>query len=253
MWIDPNDPAAHRRRQRRRRRQSRTTGAATGCSRTPSRIGQFYNVSARHGRCRTTSAAACRTTGRGAARAGASRARSPTRSGSTSGGGDGFVTAQDPTEPEHHLLRVAGRQHRPPQLRDRRAHRARASRRGATAATCSGGLDQRRGPRHHRSRRRRRRRSGSRRSARRSARTRSRSTLRWNWNTPFFISPHNPATLYFGANRVLKCVKHGDEMFPISPDLSLRRHDEDPRRRARPPAASRPTRPAPRRSARSCR
>jgi hypothetical protein len=45
--------------------------------------------------------------------------------------------------------------------------------------------------------------------------------LRWNWNTPYLISPHNPRTLYFGANRVLKSTKRGDEMFPISPDLSM--------------------------------
>lgn len=44
--------------------------------------------------------------------------------------------------------------------------------------------------------------------------------LRWNWNTPYFISPHNPQVLYFGANRVLKSVKRGDEMYPISPDLT---------------------------------
>ena len=45
--------------------------------------------------------------------------------------------------------------------------------------------------------------------------------LRWNWNTPYFISPHNASTLYFGANRVLKSTKRGDEMYPISPDLSV--------------------------------
>ncbi len=44
--------------------------------------------------------------------------------------------------------------------------------------------------------------------------------LRWNWNTPFFISPHNRMTLYMGANRVFKSTKQGDEMYPISPDLS---------------------------------
>ena len=44
--------------------------------------------------------------------------------------------------------------------------------------------------------------------------------LRWNWNTPYIISKHNPATLYFGANRVLKSVKYGDDMFPISGELS---------------------------------
>jgi hypothetical protein len=44
--------------------------------------------------------------------------------------------------------------------------------------------------------------------------------LRWNWNTPFFISAHNPSVFYAGANRVMKSVKRGDEMFAISPDLS---------------------------------
>lgn len=43
---------------------------------------------------------------------------------------------------------------------------------------------------------------------------------RWNWNTPFFISPHNSSTLYFGANRVYKSLQRGDNMYPISPDLS---------------------------------
>ena len=45
-------------------------------------------------------------------------------------------------------------------------------------------------------------------------------TLRWNWNTPFFISAHNNKVLYMGSNRVMKSVKQGDEMFPISGDLS---------------------------------
>jgi len=44
--------------------------------------------------------------------------------------------------------------------------------------------------------------------------------LRWNWNTPFFISRHNPAVFYAGANRVMKSTKRGDDLFPISPDLT---------------------------------
>lgn len=44
--------------------------------------------------------------------------------------------------------------------------------------------------------------------------------LRWNWNTPFLISAHNNQTLYMGANRVMKSVKRGDGMYPISADLS---------------------------------
>ena len=46
--------------------------------------------------------------------------------------------------------------------------------------------------------------------------------FRWNWNTPYFISPHNTKTLYFGANRVMKSVKMGEEMYPVSPDLTTR-------------------------------
>jgi hypothetical protein len=45
--------------------------------------------------------------------------------------------------------------------------------------------------------------------------------LRWNWNTPFIISAHSNTTLYMGSNRVMKSTKRGDEMFPISPDLSF--------------------------------
>ena len=44
--------------------------------------------------------------------------------------------------------------------------------------------------------------------------------LRFNWNTPYFISPHNPQTIYVGGNRVLKSTKRGGDLFPISPDLT---------------------------------
>jgi photosystem II stability/assembly factor-like uncharacterized protein len=44
--------------------------------------------------------------------------------------------------------------------------------------------------------------------------------MRYNWNSPFIVSPHNPQTLYFAGNRVLKSTKRGEEMYPISPDLS---------------------------------
>lgn len=46
------------------------------------------------------------------------------------------------------------------------------------------------------------------------------SDLRWNWNTPFFLSPHNPSVFYTGASRVLKSTKRGDDLYVISPDLS---------------------------------
>jgi len=46
--------------------------------------------------------------------------------------------------------------------------------------------------------------------------------MRWNWNAPFFLSPHSPATLYAAGNRVMKSVRRGDDLLPISPDLSTR-------------------------------
>ncbi|HVZ48601.1 MAG TPA: hypothetical protein VG916_07440, partial [Gemmatimonadaceae bacterium] len=44
--------------------------------------------------------------------------------------------------------------------------------------------------------------------------------LRFNWNTPLVMSPHNPAVIYFAGNRVLKSVDRGEHFQIISPDLS---------------------------------
>jgi hypothetical protein len=44
--------------------------------------------------------------------------------------------------------------------------------------------------------------------------------IRWNWNTPFLLSPHNPDVFYAAGNRVMKSTQRGDNLFPISPDLS---------------------------------
>jgi hypothetical protein len=44
--------------------------------------------------------------------------------------------------------------------------------------------------------------------------------LRWNWNTPFVLSPHDPNVFYAGANRVLRSTTLGDDLEVISPDLS---------------------------------
>ncbi|HEX6559622.1 MAG TPA: hypothetical protein VF021_09165, partial [Longimicrobiales bacterium] len=46
--------------------------------------------------------------------------------------------------------------------------------------------------------------------------------LRWNWNTPFLLSPHNPDVFYAGSNRVMKSTMRGDSLRPISPDLTYR-------------------------------
>jgi photosystem II stability/assembly factor-like uncharacterized protein len=52
------------------------------------------------------------------------------------------------------------------------------------------------------------------------ARADSASRYRFNWSTPFFISPHSPTTLYMAGNRLLKSTDRGDHFYPISPDLS---------------------------------
>lgn len=44
--------------------------------------------------------------------------------------------------------------------------------------------------------------------------------MRWNWNTPFFISPHDPDVFYAASNRVLKSTWRGDDLQIISDDLS---------------------------------
>jgi hypothetical protein len=45
---------------------------------------------------------------------------------------------------------------------------------------------------------------------------------RFNWSTPFFLSPHAGTTVYMGGNRLLKSTDRGDHFYPISPDLSTR-------------------------------
>jgi hypothetical protein len=45
---------------------------------------------------------------------------------------------------------------------------------------------------------------------------------RFNWSTPFFLSPHSPTTVYMGSNRLLKSTDRGDHFYPISGDLSTR-------------------------------
>lgn len=44
--------------------------------------------------------------------------------------------------------------------------------------------------------------------------------LRWNWDAPLLISPHNHKRLYFAANKVYKSEDRGDSWELISDDLS---------------------------------
>lgn len=45
-------------------------------------------------------------------------------------------------------------------------------------------------------------------------------TYRFNWNTPFILSPHNPQTLWLGGNKLFKSVNRGDTWTEASPDLT---------------------------------
>ncbi|MEI6667441.1 MAG: hypothetical protein WCP29_04730 [Acidobacteriota bacterium] len=44
--------------------------------------------------------------------------------------------------------------------------------------------------------------------------------LRFAWTAPILVSPHDPATIYHGANVLLKSTNRGDTWAAISPDLS---------------------------------
>ncbi len=43
--------------------------------------------------------------------------------------------------------------------------------------------------------------------------------VRWNWNTPFMLSPHNPSTIYVGGNHLFRSTDRG-ETWTMSPDLT---------------------------------
>ncbi len=43
---------------------------------------------------------------------------------------------------------------------------------------------------------------------------------RFNWNSPFFVSPHDPSVLYLGGNHVFRLDQRGEKWTSISDDLS---------------------------------
>ncbi|HQR45591.1 MAG TPA: glycosyl hydrolase [Thermoanaerobaculia bacterium] len=47
--------------------------------------------------------------------------------------------------------------------------------------------------------------------------------LRYNWVTPFLISPHSREILWFGANRLFRSLDRGDDFTPVSADLTSNR------------------------------
>lgn len=46
------------------------------------------------------------------------------------------------------------------------------------------------------------------------------AAYRWNWDSPLLISPHDPKTLFFCANKVFKTEDRGNSWTTISPDLT---------------------------------
>jgi photosystem II stability/assembly factor-like uncharacterized protein/antitoxin (DNA-binding transcriptional repressor) of toxin-antitoxin stability system len=43
---------------------------------------------------------------------------------------------------------------------------------------------------------------------------------RWNWDTPYIFSPHDPATIYLGGNFLFQSTDRGHSWKTISPDLT---------------------------------
>jgi photosystem II stability/assembly factor-like uncharacterized protein len=50
--------------------------------------------------------------------------------------------------------------------------------------------------------------------------------LRWNWDSPMILSPHNPKRVFFAANKLFQSDDRGDSWKAISPDLT-RQLDRD--------------------------
>ena len=44
--------------------------------------------------------------------------------------------------------------------------------------------------------------------------------LRYNWDSPLILSPHDPQRLYFGANKLFRSDDRGDSWRAVSPDLT---------------------------------
>jgi photosystem II stability/assembly factor-like uncharacterized protein len=43
---------------------------------------------------------------------------------------------------------------------------------------------------------------------------------RWNWSSPLITSPHDPAVVYYGGNKLFRSRDRGHRWEPISPDLT---------------------------------
>jgi S1-C subfamily serine protease/photosystem II stability/assembly factor-like uncharacterized protein len=55
----------------------------------------------------------------------------------------------------------------------------------------------------------------------RPERARNAPRYRFNWNTPFILSNHNPRIFYCAGNYVFRSLNRGDNLQPISPEITL--------------------------------
>ena len=100
---------------------------------------------------------------------------------------------------QHRLHRIAGRQHQP--LRPARPDACRASGRAPSAARAAADAA---------AARRRRAAAAAGAGAERAERGSRPIEYRFNWNTPFQLSPHNPSIVWLGGNRLFKSYNRGD-------------------------------------------
>ena len=138
------------------------------------------------------------------------------------GGGDGFQTAVDPTDYNIVYTRIAGRQHEPlrpaprtrsQSIRPRGRRRARPAADAAALAAGGGGG------------------GGGRRGAN-VLNAGPTDAYRFNWNTPFQLSPHNPSIIWLGGNRLFKSYNRGDTWI-ASADLTKQHRSQHRRAHGR--------------------
>ncbi|HEX4683806.1 MAG TPA: hypothetical protein VH277_13900 [Gemmatimonadaceae bacterium] len=218
VWIDPNDP------------ERWVVGMDGGIAITYDRggnfwyprnlpIGQFYDVSFDY----AVPYNVCSGAQDNGAWCGPSRRRSSPGNNTywrTISGGDGFYTAQDPTDPDmvwgesqnagiqQTNLRTGARGRvNKPTWNER--YRMWADSIAITLGNNPGTSDRAVQTRVDAYRRQQRQDSVD-------------LSIRYNWESPYFLSPHNPQVFYLGGSRVLKSTKRGEDLYPISPDLSIK-------------------------------
>ncbi len=113
------------------------------------------------------------------------------------GGGDGFVCRVDPNDPDIVYYESQDGNVSRRNLRTNQGASIRPREGGPGGGRQGGG--------------------GGGRGSRGSA---SGSQSRYNWNTPFILSSHNPRIVYVAGNHVYRSVKSGDEMKSISPEIT---------------------------------